>query len=424
MVTPYKTVLLLIASVFLSLGSLAAKADSILEKIQQEIVAIYKRALPSIVSVEEIGTPRKATQLPEGSSVPSMVSRSQNPQGSSVTVKSLILRAGSGYSIGRGYIVTTADVTEGMKNPTIRTSTGKRLPAKIVGIDSERNIALLKIQDTKILPPLQIGNSNYLAPGNFALIIGNHNGNMNFASLTNVSGVREGGIFAGARFYPALIQIAGYITGGNSGAPLLNARGEVIGMITAAIPIDNNTTSVPFPSIPGDNTPSIGFVTPGAKPQSQTNNQEEQQAPFNFEAKSSGQTVNRVFTLRATMSNAGYALPINDIIPVVQGLEQNRPYRCWLGVDFEIPDATLISPDEPIVLNILKIYKDSPAERAGLKAKDKVIALNDKPMTQLYELRALLVRLRVGDNLKIKVLRDGKEISTNVVMTLMPPRTP
>lgn len=143
-------------------------------------------------------------------------------------------KSGTGFSIGSGYILTTADVLEGMQNPIVTTDTGLRIQGRVVGIDSELNVGLIVLEAKVDLPALTLGSSASAVPGHFAISIGNQSGQHNSVALAMVAGVRSEGTYTGSHFYPVLLQLAGTIGAGSSGSPILDARGEVIGILAAA----------------------------------------------------------------------------------------------------------------------------------------------------------------------------------------------
>ncbi len=143
-------------------------------------------------------------------------------------------KSGTGFSIGDGYILTTADVLEGMQNPIITTDTGLRIQGRVLGIDSELNVGLIVLEAKVKLPALTLGSSATAVAGHFAISIGNQSGQHNSVALAMVAGVRGEGTYSGSHFYPVLLQLAGTIGAGSSGSPVLDARGEVIGILAAA----------------------------------------------------------------------------------------------------------------------------------------------------------------------------------------------
>jgi len=144
-------------------------------------------------------------------------------------------RAGTGFSVGDGYIVTTADVLQGMNNPVVVTDSGAKIRATVAGLDQERNIGLIKLVGPARIDGLKLGDSDRAIAGHFAISIGNQHGQANAVALTLIAGLRTEGTYSGGHFYPSLIQIGGTVGAGTSGAPLLDSHGEVIG-IMAGVP--------------------------------------------------------------------------------------------------------------------------------------------------------------------------------------------
>jgi S1-C subfamily serine protease len=151
-------------------------------------------------------------------------------------------RSGSGFSIGDGFVLTSADVIEGMQNPTVVTDQGVRVRAQIVGTDLELNLGMLKLATAAIekvgMGSLKLGVSSTGRAGHFGISIGNQTGAENTSALMIVGGIRNDGAYAGNHFYPSLIQIAGSVGAGSSGSPLLNADGQVIGILVG-VPADS-----------------------------------------------------------------------------------------------------------------------------------------------------------------------------------------
>ena len=152
-------------------------------------------------------------------------------------------RSGSGFSIGDGLIVTTADVAQGMNNPVVTTDDGRQARATLVAIDTRLNIALLRLSANLNLPALKLGDSASVMPGHFAITMGNQVGQTNSVALSTISALRTQGLTSASHYYPELLQIDGTVSAGTSGAPVLNARGEVIGMLAATPTADTRTVT-------------------------------------------------------------------------------------------------------------------------------------------------------------------------------------
>ena len=332
-------------------------------------------------------------------------------------------KSGTGFSIGEGYIVTTADVVEGMEKPIVITDDGWRIKAKVAGIDPDLNVAILTVPKRAELPALKWGDSSAAVPGYFAISIGNQSGQFNSAALNLVSGIRAEGTHAGKRFYPRLLMIAGTVGAGSSGAPLLNTKGEVIGMM-AAVP----TAEFPHPSIL-PSPPSPGRVQPFRRIQGVTfkiampqGDAEEQPAPEPADERSPGQ--NGVTLFRPPVTSAGFALPANDVRPVVEALRQGREVaQGFIGV---VPmDEEKYESDGEMArvvrtVRVCDVVADSPACKAGISKNDILLTFNGKPVTGSAEVRAVAITTPPGQVLVVEVLRGKRTLKFEVKISERP----
>ncbi len=201
-------------------------------RLADEIAQLTKTIKPTAPRMAPL-LATKAAISAQISETESTLEADQQKLGADPLMHADIPKAGTGFCIGDGFIVTTADVVDGMEEPIVVTTDGIRIRTKVVGVDNETNIGVLHLNADSTMPALVLGDSNSVSVGNFAICIGNQSGNQNAASLNTISGIRSDGMFSGRRFYPQLLQIAGTIAAGNSGAPLLNSHGDVIGMVVA-----------------------------------------------------------------------------------------------------------------------------------------------------------------------------------------------
>lgn len=354
-----------------------------------------------------------------------LMKRQQGRHGPSPFDRANAPKSGSGFSIGNGYVVTTADVVEGMQRPLIIADDGTHMRVKLIGIDPELNLGLLQIPAKASLPALKMGDSDTVQAGHFAIAIGNQAGHANSVALTMVSGVRNEGTFTGERFYPALIQIAGTIGAGTSGAPILNARGEVVGVI-AGVPAGEWTETQiysdapfnPLPGMPGGGVPphTPNLQNPQPEPRAQGSGRGPGGPPFSFGSGQSspmqpnGMPVTRVF-LRPPVTSAGFAIPINDLQFSIKELIANgKIIHTWVGVDLK-NDRNVDEADGIIKvvrsLRIRGVYPDSPAQKGGLQPGDVLTALNSKPVASMAEVRAAFMRLHPADKLDVTFQRNG-----------------
>ena len=415
----------------------AARADGILEQMQNEIAAIVRANKGGIVSIED-----EEAKPPGRAGVnfdPRRFAEQQGRKGPSALEHANAPKAGSGFSIGDGYVVTTADVVEGMHRPLVIADDGTRIRAKIVGVDLELNLGLLKLPTKAGLPALKMGDSDTLAVGHFAISIGNQAGHANSVALTMVAGVRSDGTHTGEHFYPALIQIAGTIGAGTSGAPLLNARGEVVGVIAGAPAGEWTETQIyteqPFNPLPGGRAGTLPpdaprLRNPQPEPRADESRQGRGKDLFLFgqgqaPAEQNGPLAMRVF-LRPPVTGTGFAIPINDLRFSIKELIANgKIVHIWVGVDLK-NDRKVEDEDDIIKMKryvrIRGIYPDSPAQKAGLQPGDILTGLNARPVTTMTEVRATFMRLHPADILAVTVLRNGVTQTMNLNIVARPDR--
>ncbi len=274
---------------------------------------------------------------------------------------------GSGFIISSdGYILTNEHVVENATEVIITITDGDKTEAQIVGIDPKSDVALLKI-DMNSLQYAKLGNSNDVILGEWAIAVGNPFGLFEINNRATVTvGVisalnRDFGEMSG-RIYQDMIQTDASINHGNSGGPLCNALGEVIGMNTFIY------------SDRGEGSVGIGF-----------------------------------------------AIPINRISRLIEDLKTNRiiDRDFWIGIRVKNLDRVIarkMGYDGTDGVVVTYIDRRSPAEKAGMNLGDIIIKLGnttialDKHVTEaIYE-----EDLRVGDTIDIQVWRDGKIVNLNL----------
>jgi serine protease Do len=357
--------------VLLTILPTAAGAQSLLKQLEGEVTAIVTQARGGAVTIEDSraadtgpvksgAEPGKPLLSPKGEVI---------EQDASVKKPVAPGKIGSGFVIETGFVITTADVLEGMERPVIVTDSGSRYRATVVNIDHELNIGLLRLPEAAKIAPLKLGVSSGAQSGQFAIAIGNQVGQPNAVALTVISGFRREGSFAGRRFYPTLMQVAGSLGAGSSGAPLLNSRAEVIGMLVA--------------------------VAPGADP------------------KNPGQ------------GSGGYALPIDDVKSAARLMMNVKRYlRAWLGADLREEARVEDHPDGSVkVLRsvwVETVHPGSPAEKAGMRRGDLFLSMSGTPVPRMGDVRAAVVRLKWGEKLSFTLRRDGKDVTAVVPFSMRP----
>jgi serine protease Do len=263
---------------------------------------------------------------------------------------------GSGFVIdAAGYILTNNHVVENADEIVVKLNTGKEFKAKVVGRDSKTDIALIEIHGASDLVSVKLGDSDKLRVGQWVIAIGNPFGLENTVTAGIVSAL---GRHINQGPYDNFIQTDAAINPGNSGGPLVNTKGEVVGINTAIY------------SRSGGN---IGI---------------------------------------------GFAIPINiakEIVPQLK--EKGHVTRGWLGVMIQkvTPDiAESLGLSEPRGALVADVVKDGPAEAAGIKQGDVIVEYDGKPIADSADLPLLVARTPVGRTVVVKVIRDKKEQTFNV----------
>ncbi len=275
-----------------------------------------------------------------------------------IPYKKKAISLGSGFIINKqGYILTNAHVIHNSTDIRVVLSGGKsEFPAKIIGKDPLTDTALIKIDPDIELHPLPLGDSDITQNGEMVLAVGNPLG------LSN--SVSSGLISAKDRIVPIqktqmldFIQTDSAINPGSSGGPLLNLHGEVIGVNTAIL--------------------------------------------------TKAQLI-------------GFAIPINIVKEVMPMLVLGKTERGWFGVSarpLTIKDAVDVGFSGNNGIIILEVEKNSPAETAGLQAKDIIVKINNWDVQNFLKFRRKLLSMAPGQNVHLTIFRNGKtlEISSQLI---------
>ncbi len=272
---------------------------------------------------------------------------------------------GSGYIISPdGEIVTNNHVIDGAGTITVRLEDGRRFKARVLGTDPLTDIALLKIEDgsVKDLPTVRFADSGRLRVGDAVIAVGNPFGLGGTVTAGIISALGRD-IDAGP--YDSYIQTDAAINRGNSGGPLFNTKGEVVGMNTAIF------------------SPSGGSV------------------------------------------GIGFSIPSDTIRKVVSELRENGTVtRGWLGVRIqeitpEIAEALgLEAPEGALVSGV---RPDGPARQAGLRAGDVILEVGGERVKTMQELPSLVAALDPGETVRFVILRDGRKIERDVTIGTLSP---
>ncbi|HUM09900.1 MAG TPA: Do family serine endopeptidase [Myxococcaceae bacterium] len=268
--------------------------------------------------------------------------------------------AGSGFVIDpRGYILTNNHVVEGAFNIRVRFDDGRTLEAEVLGRDPLTDIALIKLKAPPAnLPFLKLGDSDAMRVGDWVVAIGNPFGLASSVSAGILSAkARE----IGATQYDDFLQTDAAINPGNSGGPLFNLKGEVIGMNTA-------------------------IVSGGA--------------------------------------GIGFAVPSNLAKALIPQLEKNGSVtRGYIGVKLqnltpELAKALNVPQTSGALIN--EVTKNSPGDKAGLKADDVVITLDGKKVESSSALSRTVALRPPGSTVTLGIIRNGKPQEVKVTLTSRP----
>ncbi len=293
------------------------------------------------------------------------------------TVEDVEAGTGSGVIFdktdGKALIVTNYHVIENAKEVEISLANGERVKAQLIGADPLTDLAVLSIDDEHVEAVAEFGDSDSLRPGEPAIAIGNPLG-LEFSRT-----VTQGIISATERSVPVetemgewelnLIQTDAAINPGNSGGALINIDGKVIGI------------------------PSLKFAQ----------------------------------TVQGSIEGMGFAIPVNDAIPVIEDLIANGEVkRPQMGIYFldltEIPSqhwqGTLNLPaDIKQGVIIREVQPGGPADKAGLQALDVLVKIDGQEIANSMDLRKALYAKNIGDTIEVTFYRDGLPLTENVELS-------
>ena len=295
-------------------------------------------------------------RAPEGSPFQDFFDDFFKNQGKNGGAPRKIQSLGSGFVIGAdGYIVTNNHVIDGADEITANFSDGTKLKAKLIGRDQKTDIALLKVEPTKPLKAVKFGDSDKARVGDWVMAIGNPFGFGGSVTVGIVS-ARNRDINAGP--YDNFIQTDAAINKGNSGGPLFDMWGDVIGINTAIV------------------SPTGGSI------------------------------------------GIGFAVPSKTASAVIDQLKQfGETRRGWLGVRIQgVTDdiAESMGMKEPKGALVAGITEGGPAEKVGIQAGDVIVRFDGKDVPNVRELPRMVADTPISKTVQVTVLRKGKEISFEV----------
>jgi serine protease Do len=318
-----------------------------------DFVALAKKLKPEVVNIS-------TTQITRQLAAPDPFDQRQRfgapfPQGP-LKQRSL----GSGFIIEpNGLILTNNHVVDNAERITVRLSDEREFEGKVVGKDQKTDIALVKIS-ARNLPVAPLGDSDRLEVGEWVMAIGNPFG-LDYTVTSGIVSAKDRQIGAGP--YDHFIQTDASINPGNSGGPLINLRGEVVGIDSAIFSESGGNTGI------------------------------------------------------------GFAIPINLVKELLPQLERaGKVTRGWLGVSIQrmTPDlAASLGLDKAKGALVSSVVHDGPADRAGIKAADVIVGYDGKEINNANDLPFLVAGTPVGKTVSLHVFRDKTEKTLAVTVEKM-----
>ncbi|MCJ7787261.1 MAG: Do family serine endopeptidase [Methyloceanibacter sp.] len=270
---------------------------------------------------------------------------------------------GSGFVIDpSGLIVTNHHVIEGADEIIVNFTDGTKLKVvKILGHDPKTDLALLMVEPKKPLKAISFGDSSKMRVGDWVMAIGNPFGLGGSVTVGIISATKRD-INAGP--YDDFLQTDAAINRGNSGGPLFNMEGQVIGVNTAII------------------SPTGGSI------------------------------------------GIGFAVPSNSAVQVVNQLKQyGETRRGWLGVHVQNVTeeiALSLGLQEPAGALVAKVSPDSPAADSGIQPSDVILKFDGQPIENMRDLPRAVAATPIGKNVALELLRKGQTVDVNVTVGRLP----
>ena len=327
------------------------------QNIPSSFADLAEKLMPSVVNISTTQTvvtrsnPFPNFQFPPGSPFEDMFKEFGTPQERQSSA------LGSGFIIDeKGIMVTNNHVIEGAEDIVVQVNGEKKFKAKVIGADPLSDIAVLQIETNEKFIPVRFGDSDRARIGDWVIAIGNPFG-LGGTVTSGIISARNRSI--GLSRYEDYIQTDASINSGNSGGPLFDMNGDVIGINTAILGRSGN----------------VGI---------------------------------------------GFSIPSNSAkIVIDQLIEFGETKRGWLGVRIqdvtkEIADVEKL--DEPRGALVASVAPNSPSEKAGVKSGDIILEFNGERIQQMKELPIIVARTEVGKKVKVKIWRNKKEIVKTITL--------
>lgn len=272
---------------------------------------------------------------------------------------------GSGFILNaNGQILTNAHVVDGADTVNVTLKDGRTFKGKVIGTDPVTDVAVVKIE-AKNLPAVRLGNSEQLKPGEWAIAIGNPLGLDNTVTTGIISATGRSSSQVGVPDKRVnFIQTDAAINPGNSGGPLLNAQGEVIGMNTAII----------------QGAQGLGFAI-----------------PIN--------TAQRIATQLVATGKVEHPYLGIQMVTLTPELKEN------INSD---PNSPLPSVEADKGVLVVRVMRNSPADKAGIRAGDVIQKINGQSVSDSAAVQQQVEKSQVGSSLQLELLRNGRNLDLAV----------
>ncbi len=317
---------------------------------------LAEKLMPSVVNISTTTTVTTRSnpfpfEFPPGSPFEDMFKDYGTPQ------KRQTSALGSGFIIDeKGIVITNNHVIQGAEDVFVRVNGEKNIKAKVIGADPGMDLAVLQIESDQKFTPVKFGDSDTARIGDWVIAIGNPFG-LGGTVTAGIISARNRSI--GLSRYEDYIQTDASINQGNSGGPLFNMDGDVVGINTAIL----------------GQSGSIGI---------------------------------------------GFAIPSNSAQKVInQLIEFGETKRGWLGVRIQTVTkdiADVEKLDEPRGALVASVAENSPSDKGGIKAGDIILEFDGKKINEMSELPKIVAETEVGKKVKLKVWRNKREITREIIL--------
>lgn len=352
--------LVIVSAILILMAGLTSLAQGTLEKYSAELASIVERVAPSVVSISierHSSESRLYRYRGEPSYTDEFFFREFLRPGDAPLEKFRVGR-GTGIIVDKeGHIVTASHVVDNSRGEIeVELANGSKYKAKIIGTDPDTGVAVIKI-DAENLTPAMMSNSDNIKVGELVLAFGNLHDYKGVTVTTGIVSATERDDL-NILNYESFIQTDALVGPGSGGGPLVNAAGEVIGMI---------------------------FAKEG----------------------------------RESMGSA-FAVPINTVLEVMEDIiKEGKVTRGWLGVQIQNVSAELaekLNLSERIGVVVYEVQKGSPAEEGGIEADDVIIEFNGKTVKNVSHLKSMVARTKTDESVIAVVIRKGEKKELTIKM--------